>query len=412
MKAIEKIKKIEDCLMGLLLRNPDLLLSEPFDIGIFKRWGKVIAVMITQINKGINPDVITITNELPNIDGLLFELGTLQKDSQGARENYKHLLNDLTTLQCDVEIYRKLNASVKAIENGATAKDVLSQLNILSANYANAAKPKYAYSIDEMMDSFKSHLSHVKKNKGKYQMFSGIANLDKNFGSFYPSNLIVVGARPAVGKTAWGLTVAVNLAEKGYRVGFISTEMSMLELAARFYSQISKIPAYKFRDANLSKSDWDSFDVHQNHISDLSLMVVDRTQMRVSDIAMQISAWKLLDGVDIVIVDYLTRLKPESENRSRHLEVGEIVTNLKNVARESKIPVIVLAQLNRSLTTRADKRPTMSDLRDSGIIEQEADSILLLDRDETACIYIDKNRHGASGMACTVEFDEQIMKWH
>jgi replicative DNA helicase len=235
----------------------------------------------------------------------------------------------------------------------------------------------------------------------------------------HPGDLIVVGARPGVGKTSFGLSVMKNTILSNNRVGFISTEMSATQLGFRLYSQLTGIAGNKFRSANLHDNEWQtiaSVSCDLERIGDLG-RICDATVMKASDIAMQARAWALDGGLDFLIIDYLTRLKPDTIANNQNLIIGDIVTQIKSLARDLDIPIMLLAQLNRNPANRADTTPKMSDLRDSGIIEQEADSVLLLHREELSeyvkknSIIIDKNRHGISSIAAIVDFDESTMQW-
>jgi replicative DNA helicase len=213
----------------------------------------------------------------------------------------------------------------------------------------------------------------------------------------------VVGARPGVGKTALGLSVALNAARKGYRVGFVSTEMSPSQLGQRLISLDSGIPAIAMRDASLSEMQYAALSATAMRIADLPIRIYDRPACKLSDINLQARAWRLTGGLDMLVVDYLQRLVPDEKSDSRTREVGKFASGLKTLARTLNLPVMALSQLNRGLANRADKRPNMADLRDSGEIEQEADSVWMLHRpavyddkaDEyDAEIIIGKNRHG------------------
>ncbi|WKJ91343.1 DnaB-like helicase C-terminal domain-containing protein [Methylomonas montana] len=136
-----------------------------------------------------------------------------------------------------------------------------------------------------------------------------------------------------------------------------------------------------------------------NRVAHLNFRIFDKPAVTIADVALQAKAWAIDGGLDFIVVDYLTRVKPVKSSGNQTLDVGEVATGLKNIARQINIPVMALAQLNRASTKRTDKRPNMADLRDSGVIEQEADQILLLHRDDEddnapAEVIVDKNRHG------------------
>ncbi|MEQ1560365.1 MAG: DnaB-like helicase C-terminal domain-containing protein [Methyloglobulus sp.] len=417
MSILEKITNTEDYLLGMLLCDPGLLLTVPFDLLIFRKWHRVVALMLTQLNSGIKPDVFTLSEKFPDWDSLVFELELLKNDSKGESGNYKKYLKSLESNVTEVRVFTALKKTLSEIEAGTMPTQAAAGFSAKMMQLTSTANRQYSYNAKELMAGMDAKLKEISENKGKFQIKSGIEKLDRLYGSFHPSDLVVVGARPSIGKTAWGLTVASNIARGGYKVGFISTEMANEQISFRLNSLFSGVDGSKYRYANFDGDEWGRVANGIRDIGKLSINVCDKTEMKVSDVAMQCSAWKINGGLDIVVVDYLTRLKPEREKASKVVEVGEIVTAIKNMARDLRIPVLLLAQLNRAVTTRTDKRPTMADLRDSGVIEQEADSILLLSRatkdDEGArtAIFVDKNRHGQAGMALTVEFDEKTGRW-
>jgi replicative DNA helicase len=249
---------------------------------------------------------------------------------------------------------------------------------------------------------------------------TGIIGLDRNVGGMHKSNLIVVGGRPSMGKTAFALSIALHASSHGFKVGFISTEMSGVEVGTRLVSLVSNVPATKLRDASMGDADYEAVSAATKFLDKQTLRVYDNPSCAVSRIVMQARAWKLTRGLDLLIVDYLQRLQSDEREVSRSREVGKFASGMKTVARALEIPVVALSQINRGVTTRSDKRPTMSDLRDSGEIEQEADTIWLLHResefDENASkteaeIIIEKNRHGPTAIV-RAEFDPETMRWH
>jgi replicative DNA helicase len=230
----------------------------------------------------------------------------------------------------------------------------------------------------------------------------------------HPSDMIVIGSRPGVGKTAFGLSVLQNLAKTGKRVGFISTEMGSQQVMLRIAAANSGISGSTLRDASLQDDEWPLLTAAINKVANLDFRINDKPSVTVSDVSLQCKAWMIDGGLDFVAIDYLTRIKPVKSSGNQTNDVAEVVTGLKNIARQLDIPVMVLAQLNRNVANRKDPRPCMADLRDSGVVEQEADTILLLYRpdDDTAPaqIIIDKNRHGeCADVLC--QYQPQTMQW-
>lgn len=418
LKAMEKMAKYENIAIGMILVDPNLLMTVPFEISIFKRWAHVVGVIMGQLNKGITPDLITVTDEFPNDPDLLPTLGMLANTTISTA-NYKYYIDNLTELSLNVGMYRHMQAAMKQVANGEPVREVFGNLISQALTMASSKKPKYSYSAKEFMRAMADRLEEIydDKDRGNDKVRTGIAKVDNVIGAFHPSDLVVIGARPAQGKTAVGVTIALNNALQGKKVGFISTEMSVEQLAFRMASQRSGLMATKFRNCDFYDSEWPVVARAVSEISELDIRICDKTLMRVSEVTMQCRAWDMDGGIDVVIVDYLTRIKPDKDIGNQNLNIGEVVTQLKNLARTLDIPVITLAQLNRDSAKRADKKPAMADLRDSGIIEQEADCILLLHREEKDgmpdenLIIVEKNRHGESNYVLDVNFDGRCMRW-
>jgi replicative DNA helicase len=211
-----------------------------------------------------------------------------------------------------------------------------------------------------------------------------------------------------------------NVLKQGKRVAFFSTEMSVFQVMSRFASIEANIDAHKLRQANLDEQDFARITAAIGQILGFDLRVCDKPAITIGELSMQARAWAADGGLDFIAVDYLTRLHPDKAGSNQNLDVGLIVAGLKNIARNLNIPIMVLAQLNRSASQRKDKRPVMSDLRDSGIIEQEADQILMLYRpDDDGAelddikdpqVIIEKNRHGSTGIV-RCEFEPSTMHW-
>lgn len=248
---------------------------------------------------------------------------------------------------------------------------------------------------------------------------TGNATMDHMLGGFHKSDLIIMGARPKIGKTAWLMNCAKAAALDGKRVGIASAEMPAWQLGERIVSDVANLNADAFRSGNFDEHGFSALTYGTQRVAELPIRLFDKPRMTPGDIAIQAKAWELSGGVDIIFVDYLTRLIPDQTDRNRTREVGRMVSDLKTLARTMNIPVVCLAQLSRDVESRADKRPMPSDLRDSGEIEQEADVIMFLYREgvynkdadpRLGEIIVSANRHGPSGrIRCS--FDGQFMRW-
>lgn len=417
MAVKDEIANLEDIIVSILLRKPKLVLSEPLDLTLFDRHKRVIHAIVKLSGRGIDPDIFSISDEL-NDSALIADLGHIQNDVFGSENNYAHYLKQLRGKVTDVRMFERLREGMKEIAKGTPAANVLGEIVTESIRmFATADSRQYAFTAKEMMSTMIEKLEGILDKGDELEgIKTGIPKVDKILGSLHPSDMCIVGARPGVGKTAFGVTVMLNAARVGKRVGFISTEMSVDQIAFRVSAQTADIDAKKYRTAGFDDQEWTRVSASVLTLSGMNMRVCDKSVMKVSDVFLQCRAWEMDGGLDLIVVDYLTRIKPDTATGSQNIDVGEIATQMKNLARDLKVPVIVLAQLNRGSTNRADSTPRMSDLRDSGVIEQEADSILILHREEdedgnkTNLIIVDKNRHGET-MEAAVEFDSQTMRW-
>ena len=241
---------------------------------------------------------------------------------------------------------------------------------------------------------------------------TGYPDLDKRTSGLQPSDLIIIAARPSMGKTAFALNLALNAASVGKKVAFFSLEMSTQQLESRLISICSRVSLSKLRQPNfLNDDDWRAL-YHAADRLDCDLYVDDTPGIRTLDLRAKCRRMKSRIGLDMVFVDYMQLMHASSRNiQSRELEISEISRSLKALAKELDIPVVALAQLNRKLEDRDDKRPILSDLRESGAIEQDADVIMFIYRDDVyrkkgegerlmdspADIIIGKQRNGPVG---------------
>ena len=238
---------------------------------------------------------------------------------------------------------------------------------------------------------------------------SGYKDLDKLTAGFQKSDLIIIAARPSMGKTALGLCIARNAAkESGVPVGFFSLEMSKEQLAMRLLCAEARVDSHKIRSGFLSRQECGKLLQAAGLFMDVPIYIDDTPS--ISPLELRAKARRMMSdqGLGLVVVDYLQLMRGRDNSERREQEISEISRSLKGLAKELDIPVIALAQLNRKVEERTDKRPLLSDLRESGAIEQDADVIAFIYRDEVyakqACkepgvaeIIIGKQRNGPSG---------------
>jgi replicative DNA helicase len=242
--------------------------------------------------------------------------------------------------------------------------------------------------------------------------------LDNLTGGFQKSDLIILAARPAMGKTALALNFAAHAAQKGIPAVVFSLEMPKNQLMMRLLSSIGRIDSSRIRKGDLTDDDLNRLGVAANTLTNMPLSIDDTGGISLVELRSRLRRHKKEFGLGLVIIDYLQLMGTTSKRSdSREREVAELSGGLKALAKELDVPVIVLSQLNRSADTRTDHRPKTSDLRESGAIEQDADLILFVYRDEyynpnsedagKAEIIVAKNRHGSLDeikLACQLNF--------
>ncbi|MFH1077326.1 MAG: replicative DNA helicase [Pseudomonadota bacterium] len=238
---------------------------------------------------------------------------------------------------------------------------------------------------------------------------SGFHDLDAITAGFQPSDLIIIAARPSMGKTAFALNIAENAAiESGIPVAVFSLEMSKEQLAMRLLCSRAKVDSFRLRTGFLKKEDWSRLTRAAGVLSEAEIYIDDSPSISVMEIRAKARRLKLDKNLGLVIIDYLQLMKGRASAERRELEISEISRSLKALAKELNIPVVALSQLNRKVEERQNKRPMLSDLRESGAIEQDADLISFIYRDEVynkssdadniAEIIVAKQRNGPTGL--------------
>ena len=256
---------------------------------------------------------------------------------------------------------------------------------------------------------------------------TGFSEFDNKLNGLNKSDLIIIAGRPAMGKTAFALNVLMNFCKENnkddnkVRAMFISLEMGMKQLYTRILAMESEVNAQKIARRELTEEDYGKFSIGYANIYNSEVMVLDNPNVNMSDLRNIAIKEQKNNGLDFIIIDYLQLISSTNKiNKSRQEEVSEISRKLKQLARELNIPVIALSQLSRSVENRADKRPLLSDLRESGAIEQDADVVVFLYRDEyynpttsdlgTAEVIIAKHRNGSVGTV-KLKFEPELTKF-
>lgn len=261
--------------------------------------------------------------------------------------------------------------------------------------------------IREAMLAVYDNLDKLAKNKEEAMgMKTGFSGLDKVLVGLGKSDLVLVGARPGMGKTSFVMNMAVSAAKRTKKtVCVFSLEMSAEQLVSRIFSSEALIDSYHLRSGEMTQEDWEKMSHASSELSECDILIDDTTGLTVT--GMMAKLRRVKKELGLVVIDYLGLMQGEHHTDNRVQEISEISRNLKLMAKEFEVPVICCAQLSRGPESRTDKRPMLSDLRDSGAIEQDADIVMFLYRDEyykeasdgqsTAEVIVAKNRHGSTG---------------
>ncbi len=413
----QNIEAEQSVLGGIMLDNAvankivELLSPEDFYKSAHQ---KIFASMIALSEKGEPIDVITLNNYLKT-KNLLENVG----DSA-----YLTLLSSATPTAANAVYHAKLvrdKALLRRIISASTelageAYDETDEVESFLDRAEQAIfqisqekiKPSFVAVKDIVSSSFKAIEELYHKKEHITGIATGFRDLDELTSGFQPSDLIIIAGRPSMGKTAFCLNVAQNSAIKhGTTVAVFSLEMSKEQLVMRMLCSEARVDASRVRSGYLSESDWPKLTRAAGTLSETSIFIDDTPAISVLELRAKCRRLQAEHDLGLVIIDYLQLMKGRAKIDSREQEISEISRSLKALAKELRIPVVALSQLNRAVEQRPDKRPRLSDLRESGAIEQDADVIGFIYRDEVykpdtqdkgiAEIIIGKQRNGPIG---------------
>ncbi len=364
-------------------------------------------------------DTVTVADELRR-NNMLDEIGgqsalhTLQNTTPAISSAgyYAKIVQDAALLR--QMIYAAGDIAELAYSEPA---DVSMALDEAENKVFTIAENRVADTTREIQDIFPSFISVLEERYEKGDSITGIAtgfyDLDDLLSGLQPSALYIVGARPAMGKTAFGLGIASHVAKEQAKqehkkpVLVFSLEMGHFELSQRILSAEAEIDSKKLRTGQLTDEDWKKLNRATRRL-EVPLFLDDNPQVTVMEIRAKARRIKARYGdLGLILIDYLQLMGGNTRAENRQLEVSEISRNLKILARELNVPIVALSQLSRSLESRADKRPQLSDLRESGSLEQDADVVMFLYRDEvyndqspqmgSAEVIVAKHRSGETG---------------
>lgn len=442
MKNTPHNTEAEKAVLGAMIENKNIRVEA---LGLLKeedfyeqnRNNKYVFTAISRlVDKGHEVDITSITEELLNGMKVLNECGGVEYlnelcDLFLGEKNALHHINIVR----DLALLRRFFVTMENVTRNYNQSEVDDIPNFIAnsekelLDVTKARRSGTFQTAEEVVDKVSEGLKIKRKKYSKYSFLTGVdtgfSNLNRMTLGLQKGDLVILAARPSVGKTALAINIAFNAAVKGNRVAFFSLEMTAESIVTRMLASKAMVDLKNVLTGNLSDADWTSLSEAFQTVKDSKLMIDDTSAARLNDIktkAMKLKAQH--DDLGLIVIDYLGLITTDnSKVDNRQLEVGEISRSLKQLARELKIPVLVLCQLSRASEKRADRTPMLSDLRDSGSIEQDADQVYFIHRplyqnpaakakyiqengdfDETVeptTVIIAKNRNGQTG---NVEF--------
>lgn len=349
---------------------------------------KEISVITINNKLAVNTDETQVLKKLFEITDNIITTADIKTAIEKLKDNYNRKEIHKLILKINKDI-RNADKTVSEIK-----KEIMQDINNIKNDAENIA--------ENMQDVFIKVLGDIEEKKQKgddYSFYTGFFDLDKYTDGLHNSELTCIGARPGVGKTAFALNIAINIAQKGKKVYFCSLEMSAEQIMQRIIGYYTGINTQFLRTGRLKNEEMAKIAEQTNNILSLNLKI-DTKIRYIEDLENVIFELKEKEEIDVLIVDYLTLLKSKEKFAIRELEVAEISRKLKLLALDLKIPVIILVQLNRDAE---NKVPTMANIRESGSIEQNCDNIIFLHNEDLdkqpniITVILEKQRQGTTG---------------
>jgi len=365
-------------------------------------------------------DFITVGEELDRrkrldaVGGLAYITSLANESVSYNVEEHAKIISEKAQLRRLIDAGNKIVGMTYAGEDEPTAILNKAEQMVLDVSGQTQSESSFA-PIGEVVLSNLDKLNALQQHDGAITgVPTGFKDVDHVFNGLQKSDLILVAARPAMGKTAFALNIALNIAGKNPRseeekrtVALFSLEMGADQLVSRMICSEGMIDSEKIKRGNLDNDDLMKLETAVHFLNQKNVFIEDSAFIKVNEVKAKCKLLKAEHGLDLVVIDYLQLLQGSKRTDNRQQEVSEISRNLKLIAREFNVPVIALSQLSRSVESRPDKRPVLSDLRESGSLEQDADIVIFLYRDkyydensemgDEAEVLIRKHRNGAVG---------------
>jgi replicative DNA helicase len=419
------IEAEQSLLGGLLLDNSawdriaDIVTEGDFYRDDHRRIFRHIARLIERARPA---DVVTVfesiekSNEVEQAGGLGY-LGEIANNTPSAANirRYAEIVRERAVLRRLVTVGDEIAASALN-PAGRDAKTLLDQAEakVFEIAEAGARSTQGFVAIQPLLGQVVDRIQELYEQENPSDVTgvpTGFVDLDKMTSGLQPGDMIVVAGRPSMGKTAFALNIAEHVGvDLGLPVAIFSLEMSGPQLAMRFLSSVGRLDAHRIRTGRLNDDEWDKMTVALGKLHGAPIHIDETGALNVTDLRARARRLARQFGgkLGLIVIDYLQLMTSTRDNENRATEISEISRSIKALAKELQVPVIALSQLSRKVEERNDKRPLMSDLRESGAIEQDADIILMMYREEyykpdtqekgTAEVIIGKHRNGPTGI--------------
>ena len=344
-----------------------------------------------------------------------------------AVKDYAQMVYDLAVRRNLIEIGHEisLKASDVTVDSEPREQIVEAEQMLYQLGEQGHVESGFQSFLKAVTDAVNVANAAYQRDGGLAGVSTGLIDMDKKLGGLHPSDLLILAGRPSMGKTSLATNIAFNIA-KAYRkgkkadgsegavnggvVGFYSLEMSAEQLAARILSEAAKVPSEQIRRGDMTEDEFRRFVEAAKALETCPLFIDDTPALPISQLAARARRLKRQHGLDVLIVDYLQLVRPASNRtEGRVNEVSEITQGLKAIAKELNIPVIALSQLSRQVEQREDKRPQLSDLRESGSIEQDADVVMFVFREE---YYKEREKPGEHDVEAMMQWQEEMSRLH
>ncbi len=343
-----------------------------------------------------------------------------------AMRDYAQMIYDLAVRRDLIQLGRDIAAKAAQVDVASEPREQIVEAEQKLYKLAEQGQTESGFQsfLKAVTDAVNVANAAYQRDGGLSGVSTGLIDMDKKLGGLHPSDLLILAGRPSMGKTSLATNIAFNVA-KAYRrgtlhdgtegavdggvVGFYSLEMSAEQLAARILSEAAEIPSHQIRSGDMTETEFRRFVDAAKALEACPLYIDDTPALPISQLAARARRLKRTHGLDVLIIDYLQLVRGTGKGENRVNEISEITMGLKAIAKELNIPVIALSQLSRQVENREDKRPQLSDLRESGSIEQDADVVMFVFREE---YYKEREKPGDHELDKMAIWQEEMERLH